>query len=504
MQAGRHLSAPARVLLVPTPHVIWTLGSILVVSLATPPGGSGSNSALRDPIHGWAAIEAEPPVAGGEAEADPAGAAAEVEADAPTAADVLHAPLPGEVSGLAQAEEATRIDEVLLWGPRAVFWLPRRLLGIAVWPLRKIADLTDAIPSDPPSALKKKRASGFGVRPIVSAESELGWSLGAQVAHHDAYGAAEVARLTVALGGRYDHAIELGLDSGERFRDAAVEVEVASLALDDALFYGIGNLELAEPSSMAPGQPADGATLLRYHHRQARGALALRRGLSERSQVRLAGELSWHRLAEQDFGSLNGEPLVGVGEPYVATAATLGFLYDTRHPAHPWISEAAPSSGWMLRAQLGLARGPGDRYGTAELDVARAFDLWAGTRVVTVRHHVAVVVGERSELPLVALPTLGGPWSLRGYPRGRFRDRIAMLSSVEYRFPIYQNASAYLLADAGRVFAGAAELSVQDYRFSWGGGVELYGGRQVRLRLQGALTAGEGGAGFFSLGANAP
>jgi hypothetical protein len=101
-----------------------------------------------------------------------------------------------------------------------------------------------------------------------------------------------------------------------------------------------------------------------------------------------------------------------------------------------------------------------------------------------------------SRIPFTDLPRLGGPLLLRGFAPNRFRDRVALAGTLEYRYPIWRLMSGFLFVDVGRVLPGSAELAPSaliHYRphFGGGGGLEVLQGNNFRLRAQ-AATSGEG------------
>ena len=77
----------------------------------------------------------------------------------------------------------------------------------------------------------------------------------------------------------------------------------------------------------------------------------------------------------------------------------------------------------------------------------------------------AALLGQDDDVPLHELITLGRKDHLRGYSRGRLRDRYGWWTSIEYRYPIweYQATGASLIpvvfADMGKVAGDFADLA---------------------------------------------
>ena len=63
-------------------------------------------------------------------------------------------------------------------------------------------------------------------------------------------------------------------------------------------------------------------------------------------------------------------------------------------------------------------------------------------------------------VPFTPLPGLGGQFRMRGYFDGRFRDQNALISQVEYRFPIVWRCGGVGFASAGECPTGAVFSTV--------------------------------------------
>jgi outer membrane translocation and assembly module TamA len=166
--------------------------------------------------------------------------------------------------------------------------------------------------------------------------------------------------------------------------------------------------------------------------------------------------------------------------------------WNTLAAASSFIPQGAPSTGSKLVGFGGLARnvdGPRVAYARYGIDALRYFDLYAGDRVLILRGRLEGVVGAADDIPFMDLPRLGGPANLRGYDRDRFRDRVAVLGSIEYRYPIWRQVAGFLFVDAGRVLPALTTVrqaftSPQDLRPGAGGGLEILQGDRFRLRGQ--------------------
>jgi hypothetical protein len=143
-----------------------------------------------------------------------------------------------------------------------------------------------------------------------------------------------------------------------------------------------------------------------------------------------------------------------------------------------------------------------DRYD--DLDFSRySFDQWT----VDLRQYVPVVYGARTllfrayatgvqprtgeEVPFYYMPTLGGPYTLRGLKSFRYRDRNLILFQTEYRFELNAFLTGAVFYDAGRVSASRGDLLRGDYRHDVGFGLRFGYASAVSLRTELAY-GGEG------------
>lgn len=146
------------------------------------------------------------------------------------------------------------------------------------------------------------------------------------------------------------------------------------------------------------------------------------------------------RIATDSAGQLRRGGVIGA-EGGAMTEWTLGVLTDTRDNLF------APHRGrWV---QLSYGRSARQlwsdfSYGTARLD-ARGYRSLTGEHVIASHLQVLAVDGAA---PFDQLALVGGSDIMRGYARGRFRDRALAAAQLEYR-------SAYWHRLGGVVFMGA-------------------------------------------------
>ena len=143
-----------------------------------------------------------------------------------------------------------------------------------------------------------------------------------------------------------------------------------------------------------------------------------------------------------------------------------------------------------------------DRYDDLDFD-RYSFDQWT----IDLRQYVPLVYGARTllfralatgvkprtgeDMPFYYMPTLGGPYSLRGLPSFRYRDRNLILFQTEYRFELNAFMTGAVFYDAGRVSASRGDLFRGDYRHDVGFGLRFGYASAVSLRTEIAY-GGEG------------
>lgn len=76
--------------------------------------------------------------------------------------------------------------------------------------------------------------------------------------------------------------------------------------------------------------------------------------------------------------------------------------------------------------------------------------------------------------PYQELSKIGDGWTARGYKADRFLDHSMLLSSLEYRFPIYRALGGVAFLDAGRVAPRLKDLDFEDLHSNWGWGLRYY------------------------------
>jgi hypothetical protein len=407
-----------------------------------------------------------------------------------TAREVAGAPVPGDESG--RLDPVDPGDSTPRKLARVALAAPRLALALALWPVRTAIWARDRYQlQDLYYRTFYDRTRTIGLYPTAHYESGHGLTIGAGFVHHDLLGEREdlqVHATSGALSGTgYRDSLIATLRTGDRL--GALELGVTG-NLDRRpgdRFYGIGNRDLAQPPDGPPGERidarrADAAIEAVHRYREARLAVF--------ADARLAGDLHLHALGsltELGFAPSDDDdapieerydPATLVGFAGVRHAyAELELRIDRRRAGTRWELATVRAEGWLASALVGRVHrldGGVDywRYGG---ELQGWWRLAYGPRVLATRLHAEAVSGTRAEVPFTELPTLGGPGLLRGYPFGRFRDRVAAVATVAYEWDLSRHFRAGLFVDAGRVFPAITELEIDHLRLGGGAAIALFG-----------------------------
>ncbi len=96
-----------------------------------------------------------------------------------------------------------------------------------------------------------------------------------------------------------------------------------------------------------------------------------------------------------------------------------------------------------------------------------------------------------NQVPFFRLSTLDASSPLRGFKRGRFRDRASVLVNIEYWYPIWTMMRGIVFFDGGRVFPDIQHFSFNRLKYSAGGGFDIDLKKVILFRFR-AAYGGEG------------
>ena len=170
---------------------------------------------------------------------------------------------------------------------------------------------------------------------------------------------------------------------------------------------------------------------------------------------------------------ISKEPPSGLGEKVKLIRLELRAQHNSKN------RPGNPSEGIEVEATTGIySQIGGDKFGfwKGSFDLKYFINLFYN-RVLMLR-----IAGEmresvsNREIPCYYLSELGRNGTIRGFERGRFRDRDMVLGSLEYRYPIWLHGiDALLFIDAGKVAPDVFnDNSGNKFNVSYGTGIRFW------------------------------
>lgn len=417
---------------------------------------------------------------------------------------------PGAARGLVESPPGV---DAALFLPRAALRVPAVVLDVAFLPLRLLGSLVDEYRLDAhviDFLYNDERTAAF--YPVITFQPQFGVSLGAGAFHGDLFGHGERGLVRARFLGRFEQSYEVELEA-DRFlgTPAWVEGRIRYQVEPGLIFSGIGHGAVRDPPPAGSlYDPAQAAVRTRYYSERA--LVLLRSGVTvgarpELAKVGVTTKLNHRRVApaERTFGDPSIETvydtrqLPGFDARYNSLEIDANLVIDTRD------RRGFTSNGLLLEAfggavPAGWGLGGFGHYG---VEATGFVDLHL-RRVITLRLGTEGVVGDAREIHFSELPQLGGALSLRGYPHGRFRDKTAVIGTLQYGWPVHTYVAADLFVDVGKVGPSYASIFGEEpaaWRPGVGGGFMVHSGDDLFLRLDVAWGIGEGVGLFFETGA---
>lgn len=394
----------------------------------------------------------------------------------------------------------TEPEDVYLFLPRVILFPPNLVLKLAALPIRGLAIAIDRyhlIEHTVDLLYNDERTAA--VIPGASYQSGYGLSFGGKAFHNDVFGNGEEASISAKYGGLYRQAYRLAFDGDQIAHTPLwIETETDYEAKPALLFFGLGNESKSDSGANLAAREAAVATRFREDRWVARLTVGTSIGeFDDRSKFGLAGLFNRRHFG----GEIRNFPEPSIETVY-DTSTIPGFddgsnvlevgpvfVYDSRD------TEATTSSGVYLDTFGGHTvpvRGGADFWHYGAL-FATFVDLYHRSRALSFRALIEGVYGTDEDIPFADLPRLGGPVRLRGYQLDRFRDKIATLGTIEYRYPVHDMVSGELFFEAGRVGSGYQEIFGRDglADFHYGGGLGFAFHNRDKLYFKAEVAYGE-------------
>ena len=137
----------------------------------------------------------------------------------------------------------------------------------------------------------------------------------------------------------------------------------------------------------------------------------------------------------------------------------------------------SPKRGVKSLVRFGFARSLNDvnlTHVSLTAVTERFHELFYG-RVLSLRMGTdwRLAMGD-DDIPFYDLAYVGGDLFVRGFERGRFRDRGATFATLTYRFPITRSLDGSLFYETGRTFGSPGDFALVDWHNSVGAGVNAW------------------------------
>jgi outer membrane protein assembly factor BamA len=127
------------------------------------------------------------------------------------------------------------------------------------------------------------------------------------------------------------------------------------------------------------------------------------------------------------------------------------------------------------------------------LDLRKYFPLFS-SHVFAVR---SLAVMQTGTVPFLNLAQLGGPYVMRGYFEGRFRDKNLLAFQAEYRLPLFWRLGAVGFAGVGNVAEKFSQLDSGAFKRVYGIGLRFLFDRKQRIQLRIDVGWGKNSTGFY-------
>ena len=172
-------------------------------------------------------------------------------------------------------------------------------------------------------------------------------------------------------------------------------------------------------------------------------------------------------------------PGLGGLPDFIRADATLGF--DWRDSA------SHPRSGGNYQVIASRFDGQGDDrtdFQRVDIRLQQIVPLGNRYRRLELRAQAALTGADSlARVPVIYMPYVGGPETLRGFANTRFRDRQALSMSAEYQWEAWWALDAAVFVDAGQVAHTVGDLALRSFVTNYGIGLRLHSNSKFLARL---------------------
>ena len=313
-----------------------------------------------------------------------------------------------------------------------------------------------------------------GVFPKFALGGTLSSGIGFTAFNNNLFRQNKEARLSYILATRENQVAELS------YRDPSLFG--SQWFLDSNTFW----LDFDESHFFPGGNRAREQDQTNFELKQVAWDVTLGRKLPGNFSAALTGRLLIADATPSDRLPATPVSVAGNNISMTALAIEPSLSYDSRdnpfRPTRGWFAEGAFTyTDQIDRDQF--------RYLGYRMEIQRYIPVFHGDRVLLLRAYLAKqdTVGGGA-IPFYELNLLDLNNGLRGFDRGRWQDRGALLFNVEWRFPVWQDVEGDIFLDEGQVFGDYHDIQLKQFRYSAGAGLRFVTNRKFGFRFQVAAS----------------
>lgn len=215
----------------------------------------------------------------------------------------------------------------------------------------------------------------------------------------------------------------------------------------------------------------------------------------ERNSFFLSGNIRYERTPQNFFGIGNDMPPTAE-ESYTPRIVTIQLGLKKRFLGHFFAGVLTPRKGvfFQLAADTyGAMTGSDFTFTSLKLDCRKYF-LVASDQVLALQAYIRSTAGE---VPFHQLAFLGGESLMRGYYKGRFRDKDILAVQAEYRVFVTKTISVAGCAGLADVFPAFAEFKLKTIKYAVGTGVRYMVNKHEGTNLRLDMAWGKASFGLY-------
>ncbi len=202
-------------------------------------------------------------------------------------------------------------------------------------------------------------------------------------------------------------------------------------------------------------------------------------------------QVNYYQAEDIKTDGLLSQGVIGMNDKFTAGLGLL-LTWDTRD------NMFYATDGEFYKASLMVySKAFGSNLNVTRLTVdLRNFYALGGKHILALQVYGDMTWGDT---PFQIMPSLGGSDILRGYYKGRYRDKMMMCAQAEYRFPIYKWLKGTAFAGVGDVANDLDRFDISQSKVAYGAGLRArVNPVNVHLRFDVAFTRDREPAFYFT------